>query len=401
MPARKAAQFEIRLPDGELRVPRHPVDIPSGAYFVWPFNLQTGGVNIRYSTAQLFTRIDSGEATILYFVAIPGIPVEFAVNSAALRHLETSSGKTLSESGVTFVTGLKPGVDSFIDLAALDGKKTRLVVLTQQEAENAWKARLGGDNPIGADRNLHLLITPQDFFADFEARPSRIWLRSRGTPHFEFAITPPPVALPQATLPLTKTEANAQEIRFTAQASERKPELQYNLIRAAGDAPPVAIGPVPSWRPNGVAQAPPEAAFAQAARWQITFPATPLDGLNELYLQIGYQGDIARLHAGDQMLTDNFYNGQVWSIGLRRFLNPKSNTLALSVLPLRRDAPVYLELPRPLEFSRNGQIGRLDDLRLVPEYQLELSGVGGNEKSRGPVLGAPEAAFAPKGAKQH
>ena len=373
MPMRRKAQFEIRLPDGELRVPRHPVDIPSGAYFVWPFNLQSGSMTIRYSTAQLFTRIDSGATTILYFVAIPGIPVEFAVNSTALRHVETSSGEILSESGVTFVTGLKPGVGSFIDLATSDSKKTRLVVLTQQEAENAWKVRLGGDNPAGDDSNLHLLITQQDFFADSEARPSRIWLRSRGTPHFAFTITPPPATLPQATLPVSKTEANAHEIRFIALASERKPELQYSLIQAAVDAPPVLVGPIPSWRTKGVAQAPAEATLAQAAKWKITLPATALDGLSELYLQVGYRGDIARLYSGNQMLTDNFYNGQVWSIGLRRFLNSKNNSLALSVLPLRSDAPVYLELSEPLEFPRNGQINRLDSLLLVPEYQLELT----------------------------
>ena len=40
MPARPAAQFLIRLPDGTLAVPRHPVDMPSGAYFIWPFNLR-------------------------------------------------------------------------------------------------------------------------------------------------------------------------------------------------------------------------------------------------------------------------------------------------------------------------------------------------------------------------
>jgi hypothetical protein len=56
MPARTAAQFEIRLPHGTLKVPSHPVDLPSGAYFIWPFNLHAGGTNIRYSTAQPFTR---------------------------------------------------------------------------------------------------------------------------------------------------------------------------------------------------------------------------------------------------------------------------------------------------------------------------------------------------------
>src|SRR5205823_13537698 len=48
MPMRRAAQFEICLPDGMIQVPHHPVDVPSGAYFIWPFNLRSGGAMIRY-----------------------------------------------------------------------------------------------------------------------------------------------------------------------------------------------------------------------------------------------------------------------------------------------------------------------------------------------------------------
>jgi hypothetical protein len=400
MPKRTAAQFEIRLPDGTLRVPRQPVDLPSGAYFIWPFNLRSGGVTIRYSTAQLFTRIESGGATMLYFVAVPGIPVEFALDSDTIRYVETSSGETIRDSNVTIVTGFKPGVDSFIDLAAPDGKKTRLVVLTEQEAENAWKVRLGGGDLAGDDGNDHLLITRHDFVADPEGRPNRIWLRSRGNPQFAFTITPPPAALPQASLPLTQTEANARKVSFTAEVRDRSPDLKYSQIQTAGNAPPVAIGPAPSWRPKGVAQAPAEAAFGQAARWLITLPSAPLDGLSELYLQVGYRGDVARLYAGNQMLADNFYNGQAWFIGLRRFMDSMSNSFALSVLPLRRGAPVYLELPEHLEFPPNGQIDWLDELRFVPEYQFVLTSTGCKGKSRESAPGDASAASACKGVKE-
>ena len=63
MPARPGMQLEIQLPDGAIQVPRHPVDIPSGAYFIWPFNLRVNGINVRYSTAQLFTRLTDGSTT--------------------------------------------------------------------------------------------------------------------------------------------------------------------------------------------------------------------------------------------------------------------------------------------------------------------------------------------------
>jgi len=370
MPARHAAQFEIRLPQGTLRIPNRPVDLPSGSYFIWPFNLRCGGVTIRYSTAQLFTRIEAGEITTLYFVEIAGVPAEFALDPDTVRSLHISSGQAGGEPGSTIVTGIKPGIDSFIDVTAPDGKKTRLVVLTQQEAENAWKVHLGSGVDAAAN---HLLITQQDFFADTDSIPARIWLRSRGSSGFAFTITPPVPAPLHSDLPLTQTDESAGAMRFVANAVERKPELRYTLAQPAGDAPPVALGPAPAWRTHGVAQAPGEADRPYEARWSIALPSDSLRGLNELYLQVSYRGDVARLSAGSKLLTDNLYNGEAWSIGLRRFIEPKPNSFELSILPLRKDAPVYFELTRDPGFAANGQIDTIEDLRLVPEYQLVLT----------------------------
>jgi beta-galactosidase len=367
MPARNGVQFAIRLAHGDLRVPRRPVDVPSGSYFIWPFNLRAGAVNIRYSTAQLFTRIRNGGTTTLYFVAIPGIPVEFALASDGLGLVKASSGQVERESGVTIVSGLNPGMESFVDIAAPNGERTRLVALTQQQAENAWKVRLGNA------QSEHLLITPQDFFADPESNPERIWLRSRGSSKFEFGITPPLVETPLGNLMVIRKESTDQVTEFTAEAIERKPVLRYTKVKAAGEAPPVVLGPALSWRPQGVARVPSEAVWKNAACWSIAISPDALDGLSELYLQVSYGGDVARLSAGNELLDDNFYNGQPWSVGLGRFLGSNKHSFEISVLPLRSDAPVYLELAHRPDFGTSGQIDKLNDLRLVPEYELVLS----------------------------
>jgi hypothetical protein len=376
MPARTAAQFEIRLPHGTLKVPSRPVDLPSGAYFIWPFNLHAGGTNIRYSTAQPFTRLASAEGDTYYFAAIPGVPVEFAFESGTLRALQTSSGEAKREEDATVVAGVEPGIDSFIDVTASNGKRTRIVVLTDREADNAWKVRLAGDS-AGSPARDHLLITAQDFFADLDGGPRRIWLRSRGSVQFAFSITPPVATAPRGSLAVVQTGASPQAVRFAAEADEQKLKLGYTKEQAGGDAPPVTLGVPPAWRSRGVAQAPGETTPAYAARWSISLPANSFEGLSELYLQVSYCGDLARLNKGGTLLTDNFYNGQPWSIGLRRFMKSEgNNTFELNVLPLRRDAPVYFELPSQTEFGLNGQIDTLEQLRLVPEYQLVLTDGG-------------------------
>jgi beta-galactosidase len=366
MPERHAAQFQIRLPDSMLAVPRHPVDLPSGTYFIWPFNLHAAGVTLRYSTAQLFTRIENGGVTTLYFQAIPGIPAEFAFDPASVRSLHAANCATEHTANAIDVTAGKPGIDAQIELISSNGSTIRFVVLTQQEAEDAWKVRIAGSD--------HLLITGADFFADPHATPVRLWLHSAGSPHFSFVITPPLASSLTASLPLTRAASGPNADRFSASAAPRNLNLEIRSLKAAGTVPPVKLGPIGPGRPQGVAEAPPAGDLPQAAKWAIVTPRGAAAGLSELYLDLTYQGDLARFSAGDRLLTDNFFNGRPWTIGLKRFLQPgAAGTFELSILPLRSDAPVYFELPHPLSFAPNGEIGKLVNARLIPEYQLEIT----------------------------
>ena len=377
MPVRPAAQFEIRLPGAEgkpertLAVPSHPVDLPSGAYFIWPFNLHLGGVTLRYSTAQLFTRIANAGAgnpgtDTVYFEALPGIAPEFAFDAATVRTVKASSGETTADSGVLCVKAIEAGVNSSIDIVSSAGQALRFVVLTAHEAEDAWKVRIAGGD--------HLLLTGQDFVADPDRQPESIGLRSLATPQFAFTLTPPvPVTL-KASAPLLPAAATDRAASFTAQLEPWHAELQSAATQAAGLAPAVAFGPAQGWRAHGVAQAPPEGDLPQAAKWSITVPAGALDDLAELFLEVNYEGDLARLSQNGKLLDDDFWNGKPWMVGLSRFLAPQGpSDFELSILPLRKDAPVYLELPSVPQFAPNGQIDKLETLRLVPEYRLDIT----------------------------
>jgi hypothetical protein len=373
MPAWPAAQFQIRLPQGTLQVPRRPVAIPSGSYFIWPFNLRVGGVTLRYSTAQVFTRLDAGglngSVPVIYFEAIKGIPAEFAFDASTVRSLDTASGKITREGNTTYVADVQPGMGASIDIVAQDGRKIRFVALSAEEAENAWKVRVEGQD--------RLLITAQDFFADPASPHQQIWLRSIGDAHFNFSIAPPPTVPLASTLQLTTLSTRTGYTSYTAQAAEFKSEFKWSQTQAAGEAPPVKLGPPSAWRSNGVATAPSEGELPQAGKWSIRLQPGAANGLSELFLEIKYAGDVARLSQGSRLLTDDFFNGRPWCIGLRRFLDPQGGTdLDLSVLPLRKDAPVYFETDRAIDFSSHGQSVGIDSMRLVPEYEIVLSSAG-------------------------
>jgi len=369
MPAQPAQQFEVRLPGGALRLPRHPVDIPSGAYFIWPFNLRQNGFTVRYSTAQLFTRLENSGVPTLYFAAVPGIPVEFALDATHTRLERVSTGKVTHQDGLIYVSGIQPSLDSLIELTSDSGAHLRLVVLSAQQAEGAWK--LG---------STHLLVTTQDFFANLDAKQPHFRLQSRGQRAFTFTLTPPPAAAPQASLPLTQTQHSPRTASFSALAQPFARELKYELVQPAATAPPVTFGPAGNSRTVGVAQPPSEIALSSAAKWSVTVPAGSMNGLSELFLVARYKGDLARL-SSTKLLTDNFYNGQIWPVGLTRFADlSHSNRFELQIMPLRKDAPIYLEAPSRPDFPANGQVVALDQLDLVPEYELDVDWAGAARK---------------------
>ena len=124
--------------------------------------------------------------------------------------------------------------------------------------------------------------------------------------------------------------------RYTAGVAPVAVEAVVRQISEAGQAAPVKMG-------QEVAMAPAEAAFDKAARWSIRVPDVKSGAVGEIFLRIAYQGDVARIYAGKHLITDDFYHGAPWEIGLGNIPAAEwKQGLELQILPLRQDAPIYL-----------------------------------------------------------
>jgi hypothetical protein len=92
--------------------------------------------------------------------------------------------------------------------------------------------------------------------------------------------------------------------------------------------------------------------------------------VGEVLLRIDYRGDIARIYAAGRLITDDFYHGTPWEIGLRGI--PAADLekgLALEILPLRQDAPIYLAAGARPTIPPDGQVASLRGVRVLPVYQ--------------------------------
>ncbi|MGC4030558.1 MAG: hypothetical protein QM754_02255 [Tepidisphaeraceae bacterium] len=332
MPAKDGVQFRLKLADGEAIIPSEPTTIAADRSFVWPFNFDLGdGVTLDYATAQLVCQIDADDATYTLFTST-GNAAEFSVAGHVTRVSRT---------------GLSPALT-----IAEPGKRVhKLLLLSEAETDRLYKDKL-----FGRDR---LLLTDAGVIVDDD----RLQLTPPASPA-TIALLPAPPTL-QANDQTIGGQADGafQRFEFAARACKSITAIA-TPVRPAGELRTIRIGVA------GVAAQPADADFAHAAEWRIDIAADqPTD--RRLMLRVHYVGDVARLYAGDRLITDNFYNGTPFDIGLWR-IDPAAlqNGLTLKILPLQQDAPIHLlDAVRP-DFGNKPAVAELLDVQLTEPVEL-------------------------------
>jgi beta-galactosidase len=189
-------------------------------------------------------------------------------------------------------------------------------------------------------------------------------LRQRGRQAFRFALWPQ-AGVSSSDAALVRARDGALE----ANVSGPPPgPLAVTPLRVPGEAPPVEVG----GRAKAAMQPLAEAHRADGT-WGFTVSRDALGRVEDAYLEIDYRGDIARLSDGTTMLDDAYWDGRVWRIGLKRFANRIGHLWTLSVMPLRADAPIYLDDKARAMLPKTPQVAEVVSVRLVPEYELKVT----------------------------
>ena len=370
MPPKEGVQFALTLPGGVFTFPDQPVIVPADRAFFWPFNLDLGGAVLAYATAQPICAVDTGDVRTVFFAQTPGVPTEFIFDDPSLS-IQAPGGKVLKESGKLRVNSLVPGLGAAIRVINKTGNVIHVVLLDEADSLALWKGSW-----LGRER---VFVTRGDLVIDKEA----LRLTSMDAAQREVAIFPAPSELVISGKKITGETCGVFRRFITGVESPVAASPVIEKVQSAGPARVISLGS----GKKPVAVAPAEEDYAKAAVWRITLPAS-LDLSRNPILRLRYVGDVARVLLNGRLVTDNYYNGCEFDLGLRRHAPEILNgELRIEILPLRKDAPIYLaEKARP-DFGDADSAVALSSVEFVYRDEVRLTA----EKSAVPVQ---EVAFA-------
>lgn len=342
MPEKKNIKFQVQLENEILTFPQNALNIRSNAYFFMPFNMNMGGALLKYATAQPLCRIDCDAKTVYFFFEPEGIEAEYVFDSGTISKLNPNGASLKNYEKLWAVTGLKPGCSCVFSAEDRMGRSIEVVTLTQRQAENAWKGQFMG-------RDSLILTEAGVIFRD-----DSISLYSTDNSKIDFSVFPYP---PKSVAADGKTlEVSSNGIFAYYSANVEKKEISVNFRRSSprDDIKSEYL----KYFFTGEKELP---------EWSVRVEDINMDNINDVFLKIDYIGDVAQIYDNGSFAADDFYSGQPWVVGLKRFKKSPVGgwNFTIKLSPLRQGAAIYIEDPMESEAEEKTEILNIEAL---PEY---------------------------------
>ena len=353
MSAKEGVQFDLQLNAGLLRLPVEPFTVPADSSFFWPFNLDLGGINLVYATAQPICRLEANGTNYTVFAKTAGVAAEFVFDSEGLM-VESAKGRLTIAHGRSHVRRVETGTGVALRLRNVAGRQVSIILLSEADSLACWKGTWHGRERI--------FLTTAGLILDNDT----LRLKSFAPADVSVAMLPAPDSVKIDGVE-AMGKADGVFRRFNVSPDPvGQVRLKLEPVQPAGPARTISMGQAK------VAEAPGDADFAQAAVWRVKLPEN-LDPSRELLLRVHYLGDAARVYLDGRLLTDDFYNGNSFDIGLKRYApGIYHQELLVKVLPLQQAAPIYLAADAWPDFAGGKCVGALSGIDVLEMQAVEL-----------------------------
>ena len=312
-----------KMPDFPNRTLKTPegtsfptVDIKSGDYFFWPFNMEYGNCKVKTAEASPFCRLADG--TFVFYTNQDNKNKDYF----QFENNDKDEEKALP----------------------------KFLLLSREDALNAWKTK-----------DICLVITKGVFYTRQNGSQT-LTLRSNEKFYAYPALKKVPEGIKTSSLVNKNIARDLPSFNFTtyefkASAGKIKDAVGYKLIKDFKDNEGLSLYQL------------------DVSSLMKRFAEEKQNNAIDCFLKISYCGESARLYSVKDgkrtLLLDNFYlgSGYDWEIGLKRFLNTDIDfsKLELEIRVLKPDAKIYFENKNDLPKESTAQ---LQSTSAEFEYQI-------------------------------
>lgn len=138
-------------------------------------------------------------------------------------------------------------------------------------------------------------------------------------------------------------------------------QVEYDKIQEARVPRTITMGS------QKVAEMPSNEDFNNAAIWKLKLKSMDANLTSECFLQINYEADCARVYAAGHLVADNFWNGKPMLVRVSDIIG---KNVELRILPLRKDAPIYLQSQQKaiLENAQGESLLKLNGISVIMRH---------------------------------
>lgn len=306
--------------------------MPANRGAVLPFNLELHGVSLVSATAQLLTELKCGEEHTVVFFAHEELTPEYVLQKSSVGKPDVGEGTVAeSESGDLWIIRPVAGKEHQVTLHTAKGQTVRLITLTREEALQSYRFRLWGQDTL-AIADCRLMVHNE-----------RLMCTSPERHKFQVSLLPEPrtgISADQGAGLTLKQQGPFSTYIIAVPSYEARISVQQSSAASA------LIGVAMDWP----------------------------DQVEDVWLHMEYEGDVAAAYLDGKLLTDHFQYGLPWEIGLKAFRSElQDHSLHVAITPLRKGTVHTIINQAQVERFEGVEIGRFRRIEAIPHYRVSLS----------------------------
>jgi len=323
-------QVKIKTAGGLVTIPEsHGFSVKEGENLIFPFHLDINGSDLIYATAQLFTKSDDSITPYYVFIAQDDANAEFSFARLDGLTIKKAPGISIDQNEKRILVKCPKGTSEFT--VNVKGRQTKILVIEKSLALQSYIVNIKGQKSL--------------IFSDAVILQENDSVTALSTGKNEFNIQVYPKIQGKASAGKTTISASENNSLMSA-FSISVPEVKLEpIVRQVGERKTV-----------------------------VTLPSS-LNGLNDIFLNIDYTGDTSMGFLDGELVTDEFWKGTLWQIGLKKcYPGAASKEMVFYFRPVNEGAS-YLDDISPKDrpdFSKSKQVLNIKKISFTPEYKVNL-----------------------------